>query len=239
MILGSRFLFQLNIQGIKNALTQVQAEFPQVQGRSPAKERVVFPLSMDQALDTRDAIAKALYTSLFTWLVNRANRIVLGGSAALKKLGGGRTGRESTGVSKAGDGRNSSSSGRRRSIQSLPIISVLDPFGFENLAENSFEQLCINYANECLHHHCNKQVFRLEQAEYAKEKIEWTPIPYHDNSHVIHMISKKPIGLLHLLDDESNFPKVRACLLAYVRRLRHLRTCDAFYASQLALVDIF
>ena len=47
----------------------------------------------------------------------------------------------------------------------------------------------------------------MEQAEYAKEKLEWTPIPYNDNSAILGMISKKPIGVFHLLDDESNFPK--------------------------------
>ena len=89
------------------------------------------------------------------------------------------------------------------------VISILDIFGFEDFAENSFEQLCINFANETLQHYLNKHIFKLEQVEYAKEKLEWTPIQYNDNQPIMHMISKKPIGVFHLLDDESNFPKVR------------------------------
>ncbi|KAH9423690.1 hypothetical protein DERP_005271 [Dermatophagoides pteronyssinus] len=89
-----------------------------------------------------------------------------------------------------------------------PKIAVLDMFGFENLKENnSFEQLCINYANEMMFNYYIKCIFKLEQAEYMKEKIEWKNIDYPDNQSIINLISKKPIGILSLLEDESNFPK--------------------------------
>lgn len=61
--------------------------------------------------------------------------------------------------------------------------------------------------------HFNKQIFKLEQQEYAKEKIEWQTITFQDNLPVINLISKKPIGILHVLDDESNFPKVSPCIV--------------------------
>lgn len=60
-------------------------------------------------------------------------------------------------------------------------ISILDIFGFECMVENSFEQLCINYANESLHLYFNKHIFKLEQAEYAKERLEWTQLGWEDN----------------------------------------------------------
>ena len=44
--------------------------------------------------------------------------------------------------------------------------------------ENSFEQLCINYANEKLQFYFNKHIFKLEQQEYAKEKIDWQNIEF-------------------------------------------------------------
>ncbi|XP_075063121.1 unconventional myosin-IXb isoform X3 [Mixophyes fleayi] len=85
-------------------------------------------------------------------------------------------------------------------------IGVLDIFGFEDFQNNSFEQFCINYANEQLQYYFNQHIFKLEQEEYQGEGISWHNIDYTDNVGCIHLISKKPTGLFYLLDEESNFP---------------------------------
>ncbi|XP_041861931.1 unconventional myosin-IXb isoform X3 [Melanotaenia boesemani] len=92
--------------------------------------------------------------------------------------------------------------------ESVPCLSigVLDIFGFEDFKTNSFEQFCINYANEQLQYYFNHHIFNLEQEEYQAEGITWHNIDYTDNVGCIHLISKKPTGLLYLLDEESNFP---------------------------------
>ncbi|KAG8454853.1 hypothetical protein GDO86_001176 [Hymenochirus boettgeri] len=85
-------------------------------------------------------------------------------------------------------------------------IGVLDIFGFEDFENNSFEQFCINYANEQLQYYFNQHIFKLEQEEYQEEGICWHNIDYTDNVGCIQLISKKPTGLFYLLDEESNFP---------------------------------
>ncbi|TMW63803.1 hypothetical protein Poli38472_002744 [Pythium oligandrum] len=87
------------------------------------------------------------------------------------------------------------------------FIGILDIFGFEDLAHNSFEQLCINYANETLQQHFNLTVLRLEQEIYEREQIQWSFINFPDNSACIELIESKPYGLLTALDEECIVPQ--------------------------------
>ncbi|XP_060673033.1 myosin-15 isoform X2 [Ziziphus jujuba] len=86
-------------------------------------------------------------------------------------------------------------------------IGVLDIYGFECFKDNSFEQFCINFANEKLQQHFNEHVFKMEQDEYRKEEINWSYIEFIDNQDVLDLIEKKPIGIIALLDEACMFPK--------------------------------
>ncbi|XP_015577619.1 myosin-1 [Ricinus communis] len=134
-------------------------------------DNIVQKLTLSQAIDSRDALAKSIYACLFDWLVEQINK-----SLAVGKR---RTGRS---------------------------ISILDIYGFESFERNSFEQFCINYANERLQQHFNRHLFKLEQEEYVQDGIDWTKVDFEDNQDCLNLFEKKPLGLLSLLDEESTFP---------------------------------
>ena len=72
---------------------------------------------------------------------------------------------------------------------------------------SSFEQLCINFANEHLQQFFVRHVFKLEQEEYRSEGIDWRGISFTDNQAVLDLLSSKPLNVLSLVDEESRFPK--------------------------------
>jgi hypothetical protein len=69
---------------------------------------------------------------------------------------------------------------------------------------NSFEQLCINYANEKLQYHFNEVIFSEEMNMYAQEGIPLESIVFEDNGECVNLIEAKPVGILALLEEECS-----------------------------------
>ncbi|XP_054861298.1 unconventional myosin-XV [Amphiprion ocellaris] len=155
-------LLQISPEGLQKAITYKVTE--------TMRDKIYTPLTVESAVDARDAVAKILYSLLFHWLTERINAQVYPHQHTLS-------------------------------------ISILDIYGFEDLAFNSFEQLCINYANEYLQFFFNRIVFREEQEEYSREQIPWQDITFSDNQPCIDLIAAKPHGILRILDDQSCFPQ--------------------------------
>uniref|UniRef100_A0AAQ6IGR5 non-specific serine/threonine protein kinase n=1 Tax=Anabas testudineus TaxID=64144 RepID=A0AAQ6IGR5_ANATE len=132
-------------------------------------ETIVRPNTVEKAAEVRDAMSKALYGRLFSWIVNRINTLLEGEK-----------------------GLN---------------IGILDIFGFENFKKNSFEQLCINIANEQIQFYFNQHIFAWEQDEYLNEEVDARMIEYEDNRPLLDLFLQKPMGMLSLLDEESRFPQ--------------------------------
>uniref|UniRef100_A0AAY4EUX2 Uncharacterized protein n=1 Tax=Denticeps clupeoides TaxID=299321 RepID=A0AAY4EUX2_9TELE len=100
-------------------------------------------------------------------------------------------------------------------------IGLLDIFGFENFNHNSFEQLCINFANEQLQQFFVKHIFKLEQEEYAHEDIVWKHISFSDNKDTLDLLANKDMNILALIDEECHFPKGTDATLLYKMNQKH------------------
>eukprot|EP00037_Helgoeca_nana_P013130 m.120592 g.120592 ORF g.120592 m.120592 type:complete len:1916 (+) comp21854_c0_seq1:114-5861(+) len=143
-------------------------------------EEIIRILTVEQATDTRDATAKAIYGRLFEWIIDRVNETLVVRNDPVSK------GSTST------------------------VICILDIFGFEDVGRNDFEQLCINTANEVLQHFFEQHVFAMEIAELSLEGIETDHIAFTSNRPLVDMLLQRKKGVFGVLDDETLFPSSTA-----------------------------
>jgi hypothetical protein len=152
-------------------------------------------LSRDQAAKALEAFMMATYGALFRYIVDQINSSIT--------------------FEPNSDTSASSSS----------AIRILDIFGFESFAVNSFEQLCINYCNETLQSQFNQYVFKLEQQEYEREGIEWSFIDFPDNQEVLDLIEKKRTGIISILDEQCRLTKCTdQSFVLWQRHMKYART---------------
>ncbi|KAK9760408.1 hypothetical protein K7432_015581 [Basidiobolus ranarum] len=101
------------------------------------KEMCTIFLDANQAAVQRDNLAKALYSLLFSWIVEFINSKLC-------------------------------------CEEQTNFIGFVDMMGFQTPAIDSFNQFCVNFANERLHNFFNYQIFELNNADYREQGI---PVP--------------------------------------------------------------
>eukprot|EP00736_Rhodelphis_marinus_P011328 Rmarinus@m.2627 len=106
------------------------------------------------------------------------------------------------------------------------FIGILDIYGFEFFDKNSFEQLCINYANEKLQQFFVQNVLKAEQDLYKKEGIAFAEIKFKDNQECLDLLEKKQTGLFAILDETCQLAK--ATDLTYAEKVHEVHTKHAF-----------
>jgi myosin V len=107
------------------------------------------PLNLDQTRNNVQAVIKHVYGEAFHWILRKIN-------SCHSSMAHGTAAPAATAAAKP-----------TATAPPVSFIGILDIFGFEIMARNSFEQLCINYANEVLQQQFNMHVFVQEQQVHA------------------------------------------------------------------------
>ncbi|KAG3197305.1 Myosin-17 [Phytophthora cactorum] len=177
-----------------------------------SNETLVVGVDVAHARNTRNALTMECYRLLFEWLVARVNN-------KLQRQASAPWDADENDLDDEED--------------STDFIGLLDIFGFEDMAENSFEQLCINYANEALQHQFNQYVFEEEQRLYRDEGIRWSFVDFPNNRACLELFEHRPIGIFSLTDQECVFPQgtdralVAKYYLEFEKKKTHPHFCSA------------
>ncbi|CAK0904918.1 unnamed protein product [Prorocentrum cordatum] len=123
---------------------------------------------------------------------------------------------------------NMSSAGgaHRGGADGIHSIGTLDIYGFERLATNSFEQLCINLANERLQQFFVEEVLGAEQDTYSEEGLNVGSCQLPDSKPVVNSIG----GIMSILNEHS----LRAMKNLSVGDEKDVKFCEHVHRDHIA-----
>ena len=141
-------------------------------------ETIKSPMPKAQCKAFRDTFVKEIYNRIFGFLVKRMN-LTLFDENIRKQV---------------------------EDDEDIRHIGLLDIFGFECFKENSFEQFCINYANEKLQNLYVEDIFKEIENMFKREGLmeHYNQIEYKDNTVILNAMGKYPDGIFYQLDNECN-----------------------------------
>ena len=166
-------------------------------------ETIKSPMNKGQCKAFRDTFTKEIYNRLFSFLVKRMNLTLFDENI-------------------------------RRKVEDdddIQHIGLLDIFGFECFKENSFEQFCINYANEKLQNLYVEDIFKEIENMFKREGLmdHYNQIEYKDNIEILDAMGKYPMGIFYQIDNECNVTQSDDKLLG--RILDQAKTNSAIKSS--------
>ena len=137
------------------------------------------PLKLSDCRAYRDTFAKELYNRVFIFLKDKMNLTLF----------------------------DESKKEEMETAEDIKHIGLLDIFGFECFKENSFEQFCINYANEKLQNLYVEDIFKEIENMFIREGLQehFTQIEYKDNQCILDAMGKKNFGVFFKLDVRKLF----------------------------------
>jgi myosin heavy subunit len=118
-------------------------------------------------------------------------------------------------------------------------VGILDIFGFEDLEDNSLEQLCINYANEIIQGLLNKVLIHDKLELYKREGITLTnafndSLDFGGNKDKIKLIQ----NIFTNLDEECILPKGSDSALIY-KMNKNYSTCSIYSTNKISTHNKF
>jgi myosin heavy subunit len=118
-------------------------------------------------------------------------------------------------------------------------IGILDIFGFEDLEDNSLEQLCINYANEIIQGLLNKVLIHDKLELYKREGVPFTNafnecLDFGGNKDKIKLIQ----NIFTNVDEECILPKGSDSALIY-KMNKNYNNCGIYSTSKISTHNKF